>query len=304
MQTTINTSSIAAGGKWQTAEPVAECRRAMHQRPFRLTHSLAGHPLFSIAALIDVAKAAAKRPGDLYADAGDVKITDKWGHIPMSDRPVEEVLHRIEHAGAWIIMKHVEIDPAYAAVLNEFAEFVRDVSAPEQRHLLNNPEMLVLITSPKRMTSFHFDAEVNFLVQVQGSKLVWVCDPNDRSIVTEEEIERYYAGYQNAGTYKPGVEAKAEHFQLNPGEAVHIPTHGAHWVQNGDNISVSLSLNFELPPSKYKYVSVANHGLRRIGLKPSKPGTSATTDRLKSLAGGMAFQGYRFIKSLRTGRRS
>ena len=284
-------------------EPLEQCRRSMHRQSFRVTHGLAGHPLFSVEALIDVAKAAAKRPGDLYADAGNVKVTDKWGHIPMPDRPVEEVLHRIEHAGAWIIMKHVEIDPAYAAVLNEFAEFVRELSAPDQRHLLNNPEMLVLITSPRRITSFHFDAEVNFLVQIQGTKQVWVGDPNDRETVTDEEIERYYAGHQNAGTYKPGVEDRATRYDLHPGEAVHIPTHAAHWVQNGDNISVSLSLNFELPPAMFKYPSIANYGLRRLGLKPRPPGKSKVCDRIKGVAGGLAFGGHRLWKRVRNGSR-
>lgn len=286
---------------WQTVDSAEQSRQALHKQSFRVTHPLAGHPLFSVEALIDVAKAAAKRPGDLYADAGDVKVTDKWGHIAMPDRPVDEVLHRIENAGAWIIMKHVEVDPAYAAVLNEFAEFVTDLSAPDQRHFLNNPEMLVLITSPKRMTSFHFDAEVNFLVQIQGTKLVWVCDPNDRETVTDEEIERYYAGHQNAGTYKPGVEARATQYELNPGEAVHIPTHGAHWVQNGDNISVSLSLNFELPPSRYKYVSITNYGLRKLGLKPRPPGRSRAVDSVKAVAGGLVFDAHRLWKRARQG---
>lgn len=290
-------------GNWQPVEPRDHCRELLHRKSFRVTHGLAGHPLFSVGALVDVAKEAAKRPNDLYADAGDVKVTDKWGHIPMPDRPVEEVIERIEKAGAWIIMKHVEVDPAYAAVLNEFADFVRELSAPDQRHLLNNPEMLVLITSPKRMTSFHFDAEVNFLVQIQGTKEVWVCDPNDRSIVTDEEIERYYSGHQNAGTYKPGVENKATRYELHPGEAVHIPTHGAHWVQNGDNISVSLSLNFELPPSMYRNVSIANYGLRRLGLRPRPPGSSVMGDRLKAAAGGLSAGGYRLLKRLRLGQR-
>jgi len=200
MTSTLNVSSPVANKKWQTIEPLPQCRELLHHRPFLVSHPLVGHPLFTVDALVKVAQAAAKRPGDLYADAGDVKVTDKWGHIPLPDRPVDEVMNRIENAGAWIIMKHVEIDPAYAAVLNEFADFVREISRPEERHLLNNPEMLVLVTSPRRVTSFHFDAEVNFLVQIQGSKNVWVCDPMDRASVTNEEIERYYAGHQNAGT--------------------------------------------------------------------------------------------------------
>lgn len=293
-------SAPATTAGWKTIDPLNTCRTALHRKPFLVTHPLVGHPLFKVEALVDVAKAAAKRPGDLYADAGDVKVTDKWGHIPMPDRPVDEVMHRIEHAGAWIIMKHVEVDPAYARVLNEFADFVRDVSQPEDRHLLNNPEMLVLVTSPRRVTSFHFDAEINFLVQVQGSKDVWVCDPADRSIVTNEEIERYYSGHQNAGTYKPGVEEKAWHYDLQPGYAVHIPTHGAHWVKNGNAVSVSLSLNFELPNSMYRYPAIANHGLRKLGVKPEPLGGMNSRYPLKSLAGSVVFNGHRLAKRARS----
>ena len=289
----------SSDGQWKTNLPAAECRGALHHKPFRLTHKLAGHPLFAVSALIDVAKEAAKRPNDLYADAGDVKVTDKWGHIPMPDRPVEEVLNRIENAGAWIIMKHVEVNPAYAAILNELADFVRELSAPDQRKWLNNPEMLVLITSPNRITSFHFDAEVNFLVQIQGSKQVWVCDPFDRATVTDEEIEKYYAGHQNAGTYKPGVEARAAQFELKPGEAVHIPTHGAHWVKNDNNVSVSLSLNFELPPSMYRYPALTNYGLRRLGIRPSPVEGPAAGSPIKALAGGAAYAGYRLAQRAR-----
>jgi hypothetical protein len=296
MTTTAPSPSSNAQASWKTIEPLSACREALHRKPFLVEHPLVGHPLFTVEALVAVAKEAAKRPGDLYADAGDVKVTDKWGHIPMPDRPVDEVMNRIENAGAWIIMKHVEINPAYAKVLNDFADFVRDVSRPDDRYLLNSPEMLVLVTSPRRVTSFHFDAEVNFLVQIQGSKNVWVCDPADRSVVTHEEIERYYSGHQNAGTFKPGVEEKAWHYNLQPGQAVHIPTHGAHWVKNGDNVSVSLSLNFELPNSMYRYPAIANYGLRRLGIKPAPLGGMNTQSPVKSLAGGMIFNCHRLAK--------
>ena len=281
---------------WQTVGPFEQAKAKMHSRPFRVTHELVGNPLFSLPALMEVAKEAAKRRGDLYADTGDVKVTDKWGKIPLVDRPIDEVIERIQTAGAWIIMKHIEIDPAYAAVLNEFADFVQSMAPSDPRFSINNPEMLVLITSPNRLTSFHFDAEVNFLVQVQGSKRVWVCNPDDRSAITEVEIEKYYCGHQTAGTYKPGVEDRASVFDLNPGEGVFIPSHGAHWVQNGDSVSVSLSLNFELPPSTYKYPSITNYALRRLGFQPRPPGQSLTTDRLKAVTGAVASRGLTAVR--------
>ena len=275
----------AATLHWATNEPVEVCRRALHSKAFRATHPLAGHPLFTIDALMRLAREVGERKGDLYFDAGDVTIEDKWGKIPVPDRPVTDVIRRIESAGAWIVMKHVETNPAYAAVLAEWADFVRDLAGPEGAELLRNPEMLVFITSPNRITPFHFDAEVNFLVQIAGSKDLWVCDPNDRTITTAEELETYYAGDITAGRYKPKIDVASQHFRLDPGDAVHIPTHGGHWVRNHDNISVSLSLNFEFPPSYRADIYRTNHYLRRLGVSPREPCRSALGDRAKAAAG-------------------
>lgn len=279
---TIEPARPPSQSGWTTLDPIEECRAALHKRAFRVAHHLAGHPLFAVDTLIGVAQEAAKRKRDLYLDAGNVSITDKWGDIPVPDMPVSEVINRIETAGAWIVMKHVETDPRYKAVLDEWADFVRSIAGPEGARLLRNPEMLVFITSPNRLTPFHFDAEVNFLVQIHGSKGLRVCDPLDRAITTEEEIERYYAVAINAGTYKPHAEERATKFLLTPGDAVHIPTHGAHWVKNHNNVSVSLSLNFEFPRWLRRDVYQANYYLRRLGLSPFPPGRSVVADRTKA----------------------
>jgi hypothetical protein len=278
---------------WSTVDPLAECRRELHKNAFAARHPLAGHPLFSIEALAKVAADACKRKGDVYVDAGDLTLADKWGTTPKPDMTIPEIIDRIETAGAWLVMKHVESDPAYKALLDEYEAFVREIAGPEGSKLLSNAEMLVFITSPRRKTPFHFDAEVNFLVQIQGSKDLWVCDPMDRSVTTDEELEQYYSGAMNAGTYKPHAEKRARHFTLHPGDAVHIPTHGAHWVQNHDNVSISLSLNMEFP-QRYGDTYRANHYMRKLGLKPRPPGNSKFVDRSKAAT----IYGLRQMKSL------
>ena len=270
-------------GCWSTIEPLAACRAALQRHPFLITHDLTSHPLFTVDALLRVAKDASKRRGDVYLDAGNVGIDDKWGRVPVPDMPVDEVIRRIEYAGAWIVMKHVETDPAYAEVLHEWAAFMRNI-AGDAAHLLCNPEMLVFITSPRRVTPFHFDAEVNVLVQIHGHKSLWVCDPRDRSVVAETDIENYYAVSITAGRYKPHAETVATKYDLAPGCAVHIPSHSAHWVRNSDEVSVSLSLNFELPRSAARDIYVANHYLRRLGLAPRPPGHSRLADGVKAAA--------------------
>jgi hypothetical protein len=257
-----------------------------------IKHDLAHSPLFEAHNLVTMAQEALSRPGDAYVDAGDAAITDKWGNIPVPEMSADQIISRIEHAKAWVILKHVEKDLRYAAVLNAFAGFVRDLAGPAEVKNILNPEMLVIVSSPNRITPFHFDAEINFLVQVQGSKEVWICDPADRSILSEADVEDYYAGNIAAGRFKPEFEAKAKRVVLNPGDGVHIPSHAAHWIKNGDGMSVSLSLNFEFPPWRAN-VYKANHLLRKFGFAPTPPGKSPTQDALKS---HLPMQGLRRVK--------
>lgn len=281
MSTICPTEEICT--KWNTVDPLAECRRELHKKAFAVHHPLAGHPLFSIEALTKVAEEASRREGDAYVDVGDLNLADKWGSTPKPDMTIPEIIDRIESAGAWLILKHVETNPRYKALLDEFEAFLREIAGLEGSRLLSNAEMLVLITSPRRKTPFHFDAEVNFLAQIQGSKDLWVCDPKDRSVTTEEEIERYYSVSITAGTYKPQAEQVARQFTLYPGDAVHIPTHASHWVQNHDTVSVSVSFNMELP-RRYGDTYRANYYMRRLGLKPRPPGKSEFVDRSKAAA--------------------
>jgi hypothetical protein len=205
---------------------------------------------------------------------------------------IEEIIDRIDTAGAWIVMKHLETDPRYKAILDEFYAFVTGFAGPDSSRQIRNPEMLAFLTSPRRITPFHFDAEINFLVQISGSKDLWVCDATDRSITTTEEIESYYSQSVTAGTWKPHAEERAQKFTLMPGDAVHIPTHASHWVRNHDSVSVSLSLNMEFPDSVHANVNKANRYLRRLGLRPRPPGDTPLLDAVKST-------GFGALRSLR-----
>jgi hypothetical protein len=275
----------------------ANFRTRFNDSCFVFSHFLAGHSLFSVPALLKLAKTVALRPGDFYSDSGDVHVDQKWGQIPVTELSAEEVIERIEHAGAWIIMKHVELDPAYAAILSQCAQQIRDLAGPKMgRHLLN-PEMLIIANSPGRITPFHMDGECNFLLQVQGSKVIRVFSQHDRTVLTEEEIERFYTNDIFAANYKKACgDERANVIELTPGAAVHIPVNAPHWVQNGPGVSVSISVNFELPDWMRADLYRSNSLIRRLGMTPTPPGRSRFRDMMKRSIYGQMRRLRRFAR--------
>src|SRR5262249_22692249 len=141
---------------------------------------------------------------------------------------------------------------------------------------------VVLITSPKRITTYHIDPDCNYLLQIQGEKVLYVFDRYDRDVLPEEELERFWAGDQNAAIYKPDYQGRAKSYAMKPGTAVHIPVNAGHWVQNSDNISVSLSMIFQFPDTHLGNIYRCNYFLRKAGIRPLPPGRSKVRDALKT----------------------
>jgi hypothetical protein len=94
-------------------------------------------------------------------------------------------------------------------------------------------------------------------------------------------------GDLSAARYREEHESKAFVFELAPGNGVHIPSRGPHWVRNGNRHSISFSINFCLKDIDLRArIYQVNHYLRRLNLQPSPPGRSAIKDHLKIIALG------------------
>ena len=78
------------------------------------------------------------------------------------------------------------------------------------------------------------------------------------------------------------MQGKGEAYELTPGLAVHNPPLGPHWVRNGAEVSLSVSINFSLAHCEARArVYQVNRCLRSLGLAPIPPGQSAWRDRIK-----------------------
>jgi hypothetical protein len=251
----------------------ASFREGFEKHPFELRHRLGSHPLFELPRLMQLVRTLADKPDEIYFDAGDVGVDQRWDQVPLPHMTVVDALDRIEKSGAWIIVRHSERDPEYASLLREcIEEFEERTGFPIRREMLVM-HAIIFISSPLRVTPYHIDRECNFILQIRGHKTISIFDRNDREVLPEHELERYWAVDNNAAIYKSQYQDRARVYELGPGDGVHVPVNCPHWVKNGDGISVTLSVNFWFRDRSRSDVYRANYFLRRLGFRPRPPGS-------------------------------
>ena len=278
-------------------------RTSFDRRSFSFAHRLAGHPLFEPERLLQLAREMAKDPRDVYYDAGPVRVDQRWDQTGVCDLPLEYLLERIETAGAWVVLRRAEKIPAYAELLDACMNEIETLAGRDLRGAIKLRNAIVFVNSPNRISSYHIDRECNCLLQIRGTKTVSVFDRYDREVLPEREIERFWTVDNNSAIYRPQFEERALKVALEPGKGVHIPVNAPHWVQNGPEVSVSLSINFHYRDALLADVYRANYWLRRAGFAPSPPERSAAASRMKAGAYAAA-RGVRSTLLAALGRKS
>jgi hypothetical protein len=255
-------------------------RENFNRASFEFAHSLAGRPLFELPRLLELSRALPD--ADVYYDAGNVRVDQRWDQAPRTELSVDQLVDRIENAGAWVLLKRTDRDPRYAAVLDQALAEAGAMVGARFPNKVRMRSAVVLITSPKRVTSYHIDPDCNFLCQLLGEKVIHVFDRYDREVLPEEELERFWAVDKNAAVYKKHYQHRARSYELKPGVGVHMPVNAPHWAQNADNISVTLAMTFQFPESVLSNIYRCNYYLRKLGARPTPLGRSVVRDGLKS----------------------
>ncbi|MDJ1157387.1 cupin-like domain-containing protein [Chelatococcus sp. SYSU_G07232] len=255
--------------------------RRFPREPFATRHGLAGHPLFTLEAL---ARLAQKLPRDrVEYNAGDLEPGVRPEDIRMLDMAPEDVVRRLESCNAWMVLKRVEVEPAYRALLEEALAGVarrlgHDSPAAAGFHDIQG---FVFVASANATTPFHFDPEENFFVQIHGPKSFHIFDNRDGSILPDEELEMSPARHRTI-PYDPKMEERAEVFRMGPGDGLFVPHLWPHWVRTGDGHSVSMAITWKSPRAeRLNTLLYANGLLRRFGWAQAKPGTHPAWDATK-----------------------
>ncbi len=253
---------------------------------FLFDHGLAYHPLFEPRALLDLAARIPKYRDFVYWQNGRVKVDDMWDANPGKRLSLEETIRDIAHNNSLVILKHAEQDPVYGSVLQEILRRIFSFTSPSAQNDIVMGESLIFINSPRRTTAYHLDLESNFLLQIRGEKFCHVHNCADRSVTPHQELENQCSGNMNGAVFKPDRQADAHNYHLMPGHGVHFPSTAPHWVENGNEVSVSININFDLTSihRRLKRIYVLNRRMRKLGLRPAAPGVSPLRDAIKEKA--------------------
>ncbi len=279
-------------------DPQGLFRQNYNRRTFSFPHGLSANPLFDLDSLVELSRRMPDHR-DTYWSNGKVAVGNGWEAGTGGKLSLQDTITHIAENDSIVILKHTEQDPVYGPVLQEFLGRVVKFAGEQMRSDVAVGEALILISSPNRVTPYHMDGETNFLIQVRGDKWFYVFDHEDRSLVTHEERERYFAGDISGAVYRKEHQDNAIAYDLKAGYGVHVPVCAPHWVQNRDNVSVAISITYELKSvERMTRVHRFNQRLRRLGITPTPPGVSAVRDNLK-LAATRALAGLRSFRASR-----
>ncbi|WP_088307844.1 cupin-like domain-containing protein [Novosphingobium sp. B 225] len=257
--------------------------------PHKLHHRLGHHPLLDLDALASLAEKLPASSIEYNKADLPIGITEKPGASGLS---IGDTIRRIEQTGSWAALKNIEQVPEYAALLADLlSEIQPEIEARTGRMM--KTQGFVFITSPNGVTPYHFDPEHNILLQIRGSKVMTQFPAGDPAYAPDEVHETYHTGGGRELTWRDELEAGGMKFPLGPGEALFVPVMAPHYVRNGPEGSVSLSITWR---SEWSFAEADarafNAVLRRIGMKPVSTGRWPHGNQVKAL-------GWRLIRKVR-----
>jgi hypothetical protein len=242
-------------------------------------HRLSDHPLLQVPALVELAKRLP--PKHVRINSGRVPVNARPAEIPGNGLSMEESFRRIEETDTRIMLKKIEQDPDYRDLLYACIDELHALGHPATRGIRARVGY-VFISAPNQTTPYHMDPEINFLLQIRGRKTFHVLPGDDRSILSEEDIERFYSGKHECLPFKDEWKGRAVPFEMEPGNGVHIPVNHPHWVTTPNELTISFAVTLETKETMRRGAIYAfNHHLRRRGLKPKPFGHSAVGDFVK-----------------------
>ena len=249
--------------------------------PHKLAHRLADHPLLTLASLARLGEALPR--ASVEYNKGDLPIGIAPEAVPANGLGIGETIRNIAETGSWAVLKNIEQDPAYRDLLMDLlAELRPAIEAKTDRML--TAQGYVFVSSPGSMTPYHFDPEHNILMQLRGTKRMVQFPAGDARFAPPQVHEAYHTGGHRNLRWDDGFDAAGTPFDLAPGEALFVPVMAPHYVRNGPEPSISLSITWR---SDWSYREADAHAFNRLlrerlRLNPRAPGRFPASNIVKA----------------------
>ncbi len=210
-----------------------------------------------------------------------IGIADKPGG---TGRSIEDTIRHIATSDSWAVLKNIEQLPDYRELLLALLEELRPVIEARTGEMLT-PQGFIFISSPHAVTPYHFDPEHNILLQLTGSKVMTQFPAGDPHYAPDSVHESYHLGGPRELAWDDRMLQGGTEFPLSAGDALYVPVMAPHFVRNGPDSSISLSITWR---SEWSYAEAGarcfNGTLRRLGLSPDAPGRWPHSNAAKSFA--------------------
>jgi hypothetical protein len=240
------------------------------------THDLDRDDRLTLAAVADLADRLPRT--SVIADTAAQPLLVPQGGPPRGalNRP-GDVIRDLRNANAWLTLLNVEADPSFAELMNTTLDKL-EAGMVDTQGTMRKRVAFVFVSSPNSVTPVHFDIEHSLLMQVSGTKVVSI-GRFESDAARRHEVDRYWDGSHGRIESLPPEVAT---YTLTPGRGVYIPPGTPHWVHNGPDISLSVTLTyFTAATVRENLVEDINAHLRRRHMHPREPGHSAAVDMVK-----------------------
>ena len=189
-----------------------------------------------------------------------------------------DIIRNLNSANAWLTLLSVEDDPGLAELMNTMLDQL-EVGMIAKQGKMRKRVAFVFVSSPNSVTPVHFDIEHSLLMQVRGTKTVSI-GRFESDAVRRHEINRYWDGSHGRIEALPQEVAT---YTLTPGRGVYIPPGTPHWVHNGPDISLSVTLTyFTAATVRENRIEDFNSRLRRMHLNPRNRGVPPSSTQPSS----------------------